>query len=296
MGIFISGFSFVRNAIQYDYPVVESLRSLLGICDEVVVAVGDSEDGTLEAIESIGDPRLRILHTHWEKTEPGWRVFAEQTQLALNACRGVWCIYLQADEVLHERDYETLRRAMEEACLDKRVEAFVLQYYHFYGSYDYIGVGRQWYRREVRIVRNTGDVISWGDAQGFRKQLPNGKCRRLWARQLPVHVYHYGWVRPPYVMMQKLRAQHRFWHDDEWIEHRFPAGEPFDYRSAYAVQRFMGTHPAVMQERIARAQGWTQFFDPSHLPKAPLHIRISDWIEKLTGWRVGEYRNFRLLR
>ncbi|MCS7177658.1 MAG: glycosyltransferase family 2 protein, partial [Candidatus Kapabacteria bacterium] len=176
------------------YPVVESLRSLLPLCDEIIVAVGDSEDGTLEAVESIGAPEIRILPTQWHPTEPGWRILAEQTQIALNACRGHWCIYLQADEVLHERDYETIRQALQENVKDQRVEAFVLRYYHFYGSYDYIGAGRQWYRREVRIVRNTGDVISWGDAQGFRKQLPGGGARPLRARELPAYVYHYGWV------------------------------------------------------------------------------------------------------
>jgi len=293
---FLSGFSFVRNALRYDYPVLESLRSLLPLCDEVVIAVGDSDDGTLEAIRSLGDPKIRILTTTWYPTEPGWRILAEQTQLALDACRGIWCLYLQADEVLHEADYDTIRRALHESTDDPRVEAFVLQYYHFYGSYDYIGWGRQWYRREIRILRNTGDVISWGDAQSFRKRLPGGKTRRLWARQLPVHVYHYGWVRPPQVMLQKLRDFHRLWHDEEWIAHHLPPGELFDYRSAYRVKRFTGSHPAVMQQRIERDRHWTQLFDPQRLPRPPLRIRLSDWLEERTGWRIGEYRNFRLLR
>jgi glycosyltransferase involved in cell wall biosynthesis len=293
---FISGFSFVRNALRYEYPIVESLRSLLPLCDEVIVAVGDSDDGTMEAVQSIGDAKLRIIPTQWLPTEPGWRVLAEQTQIALNACRGIWCIYLQADEVLHECDYDTIRRALIAATEDRRVEAFLLRYYHFYGSYDYIGVGRQWYRREVRIVRNTGAVISWGDAQGFRKQLPTGKTRPLRARELPAYVYHYGWVRSPRAMMEKLRAQHRLWHDEDWIRQHLPPGELFDYRSAYHVRRFPGTHPAVMHERIARSREWTQLFDPTRLPRAPLRIRLSDWLEQLTGWRIGEYRNFRLVR
>ncbi|GBD06239.1 hypothetical protein HRbin21_00023 [bacterium HR21] len=293
---FVSGFSFVRNALLYDYPIVEALRSLLPLCDEVVVAVGDSEDNTLEVVASIADPKLRILQTQWHPTEPGWRIFAEQTQRALNACRGLWCIYLQADEVLHEQDYDTIRWALQQWADDPRVEAFVLRYYHFYGSYDYIGVGRQWYRREIRIVRNTGQVISWGDAQGFRRQLPNGKVRLLRALELPVYVYHYGWVRPPEVMQRKLRAQHRFWHDEEWIDRHVPPGERFEYRSAYRLRRFTGTHPAVMHERIHRAREWTASFTPSRLAPAPFWVRLSDWLEERTGLRLGEYRPFRLLR
>ncbi len=293
----ISGFSFVRNGLRYGYPVVESLRSLLPLCDELVVAVGNSDDGTREAIAAIGSPKLRILDTVWDDSvQPRWRVLAQQTQIALDACRGDWCIYLQADEVLHEQDYQTILQAIRQADRQRHVEALVLWYYHFYGSYDYIGVGRQWYRREVRILRNTGQVISWGDAQGFRKRLPNGRTALLRARQIPAYVYHYGWVRPPEVMLQKLRDFHRLWHDEEWIAQHLPPGELFDYRSAYAVRRFEGTHPSVMHERIAQAQSWAAAFDPTRLPRAPLRIRLSDWLEQLTGWRIGEYRNFRLVR
>ena len=46
----VCGFSFIRNAVKYDYPIVESIRSILPICDKFVVAVGNSEDNTLQLI------------------------------------------------------------------------------------------------------------------------------------------------------------------------------------------------------------------------------------------------------
>ena len=46
----VSGFSFIKNALIYDFPIVEAIKSILPICDEFVVAVGESDDDTLELI------------------------------------------------------------------------------------------------------------------------------------------------------------------------------------------------------------------------------------------------------
>src|SRR3990167_3765376 len=64
----VSGFTFVRNVVKYDYPVVESIRSILPIVDEFIVNVGRCEDGTLELIRSIGDPKIKIVESVWDET------------------------------------------------------------------------------------------------------------------------------------------------------------------------------------------------------------------------------------
>lgn len=42
--------------MYYDYPFREAIRSILPLCDEFVVAVGDSTDGTREAVLAL-DPQ-----------------------------------------------------------------------------------------------------------------------------------------------------------------------------------------------------------------------------------------------
>jgi hypothetical protein len=292
----ISGFSFVRNAVIYDFPLEESLRSLVPLCDDVVVAVGRSDDETLELVRGI-DSRVRAIETVWDDAlRQGGRVYAQQTDVALAACDGDWCIYLQADEVLHEGDYDLIRSEIARADADPNVDALLFRYLHFYGSYDYIGGGRQWYRREIRAFRNTGDVLSWGDAQGFRRRAANGDAVQLRARQTEARVFHYGWVKPPEIQGRKQRTAHRYWHDDEWIAQNLPSEDWFDYGSAFDLRRYSGGHPAVMSERIARSQVWAGRFDPRKLKPKPLMIRLTDWIEDRTGWRIGEYRNFTEVR
>jgi glycosyltransferase involved in cell wall biosynthesis len=288
----LSGISFIRNGIELGYPFIEAISTLSALCDEVVVAVGQSRDGTREALLDAGLPNLRIIDTQWDETNrSGGAELARQTNIAIRHARGQWCLYLQGDELIHEDDFALLRQELERASRDARVEALLFRWLHFYGSYEYIGVGRQWYRREIRAVRNTGLVLSWGDAQGFRTRDERGRIRKLRARQTDVRIFHYGWVRPPRAMRAKHQALNRLYHDDRWLEEHPPSAGDFP-TICYELARYQGTHPAIMRERIERDRQWTAYFDPTIRPRKPPLVAISDWIERLTGWRIGEYRNF----
>ena len=59
--MFVSGFTIVRNAVKYDYPVVASIQSLLPLCDEVIVLIGNSEDETEQLIQSIDSAKIKII-------------------------------------------------------------------------------------------------------------------------------------------------------------------------------------------------------------------------------------------
>jgi hypothetical protein len=172
----LSGFTIVRNAVKLDFPIVPAIRSVLEVCDEVVVNVGKSEDETRDLVASIADPRVRILDTDWDFTKKNIMLSIE-TQRAMEACRGTWGIYIQADEVLHERGAHILKQKVAEWDRDKRVEGLLVQYLHFYGGFDRIATSRRWYRREVRCIRLGGgrggelggrDIRPYQGAQGFR--------------------------------------------------------------------------------------------------------------------------------
>ncbi|MCI1187551.1 glycosyltransferase family 2 protein [Hymenobacter sp. DH14] len=288
----VVGFTFVRNAIKYDYPVLESINSLLPLCDEVVVAVGNSDDGTLALIQGIGSPKIRIIETVWDDTlREGGRVLAVETDKALAAvpADADWAIYLQADEVLHEADYPAIRAGMERWKDDKAVEGLLLNYRHFYGSYDYVGDSYRWYRREIRIVRPGIGVQSYRDAQGFRR----ADNRKLRVKLLDATVHHYGWVKPPAAMQRKQETFNKLWHSDEWVAQHVAPAEEFDYSQVDSLQRFTGTHPATMQPRID-AQNWRFDHDMSR-NRYRFKDRFKQTLERLTGYRLGEYKNYELL-
>lgn len=286
----LSGFTFVRNAIRFDYPVVEAITSILPLCDDFVVAVGNSDDGTRALIESIGSEKIRIIDTVWDDTlRVGGKVLALETDKAFAAipAESTWAFYIQADEVVHERYHDAIRQSLERWSDDPQIEGLLFDYVHFYGSYDFIGDSRKWYRKEVRIIRNDKQIHSWMDAQGFRK---NGQKLKV----APAHgsVYHYGWVKPPENQQAKMESFHKYWHTDSWIEKMVPKTSAFDYSNIDALARFHGTHPKVMQERIAKIN-WEFPYDPSRR-RLSLKNRFLHLIEKITGWRAGEYRNYKL--
>ncbi len=291
--MFVSGFTFVRNAIKFDYPVVEAILSILPICDEVIVAVGNSDDDTLGLIQGINSPKIKIIETVWDDSlRKGGQVLAVETNKALAAVSpdADWCFYIQGDEVVHEQYLTTIKQAMQDNLNDPQVEGLLFKYLHFYGSYQYVADAQRWYRQEIRIIRNQKNITSYRDAQGFRT-IDDKKLNVKW---IEAYIYHYGWVKSPEIQKEKMKSSINFWTtDEESIQIKKQYDESFDYAGIDSLTTFAGTHPAVMQARLERVN-WQFDFDIRE-KKLSLKNRFRTWIEKLTGWRIGEYRNYRIV-
>lgn len=288
----ISGFTFVRNAIKYDYPVVESITSILPVVDEFVVSVGNSEDNTLQMIKSIASPKIKIIHSVWDDTlREGGKVLAVETDKAFAqiAADSDWAFYLQADEVVHEKYHETILREAKKYLNAPKVEGLLFKYLHFYGTYDYVGATRRWYNREIRIIRNDKNIHSYRDAQGFRK---NGE--KLKVKLIDAYIYHYGWVKSPQQQKHKVEDFHIYWSKDQEAQFKKEQHELFDYmKDADILRKFDETHPAVMQKRI-HEKSWNIQFDLSR-KKLSFTDTILYKIEKWTGKRLFDYKNYKII-
>jgi len=288
----VSGFTFIRNAVKYDYPIREAILSILPLCDEVIVMLGNSEDETRNLLESIGDNRIKIFDSNWDDTlREGGRVLAEETNKALDKIspESDWAFYIQGDEVFHEHGIEAVKDAMIKYKDNKSVEGLLFNYRHFYGSYDYVGNSRKWYRKEIRVIKNDKAIRSYKDAQGFKKS-----NKKLFVKPVYAFIHHYGWVKPPKAMQAKQESFHKLWHDDAWMKENVIAAKEFDYSNIDSLALFKGTHPKVMQERIAR-QNWKFSFDPTQ-KKMSFISKLVHVVEELLGWRIGEWKNYKLLK
>jgi glycosyltransferase involved in cell wall biosynthesis len=289
----VTGFTIVRNGVKFDYPFIESVKSVLPLCDEMVVAVGNSEDETLEMVRGIESSKIRIIQTVWDDSlREGGRVLAVETDKAKAAISADtdWCIYIQADEVLHEKDYPAIRKAMEENLDNKRIDGLLFDHLNFYGSFDYIADSRKWQYKQIRIIRNDKAITSFRDAISFMK---NGK--RLKVKKTDATVYHYGWVKKPEAMQKKLETFNKMWHDDEWMEKNFRKVEEFDYSNIDSLSHFTGTHPEVMHERIKK-MNWEFSFDPTKGIKLTPRLRFLNWLEKKWGIEIGKFRTYKIIR
>src|ERR1700752_1294189 len=288
----LSGFTIVRNAIKLDFPIVPAIKSVLEVCDEVVVNVGRSEDDTRDLVASVRDPRVRIIDTEWDFTKKNIMLSIE-TQRAMDACRGQWGIYIQADEVLHERGAHLLKEKVAEWDADPRVEGLLVKYLHFYGGFDQTATSRRWYRREVRCVRLGKDIRPYQGAQGFRV---GPDYRKIQARVTGAEMFHYGWARPAKAIKEKLEISKTIY---PWAKERVERdiqarGGALEWIPL--LKTFHGGHPAAAREWIAaRAVDPERVIGPMKLKPEHVRFYISDWIERLTGARVFEFRNYVLI-
>ena len=262
----VSGFSIIRNARKFGYPVIEAISSILPVCDELIVNVGKSDDDTLDLIRSIASDKVKIIEQEWDLSlRSGGELLARETNRALDQCKGDWCFYIQADEVLHEQYLPVVREEMEKEIDNVHMEGFEFGYKHFYGSYDYYQDNfRQWYIRGTRIIRRNLEIVSWGDGMDFRRR--DGSA--LHTKRMNAEIYHYGWVRPPHTMIQKNLALHAMYHTDEEIHQDMESiQKPYD--DLGHLKRFSSSHPRMMAERIAISR-WD--FD------AKINDQLPDWL------------------
>ncbi|MGL5959890.1 MAG: glycosyltransferase [Bacteroidales bacterium] len=306
----ISGFTIVKNAVQLDFPALESIQSLLPLVDEMIIVLGKSEDNTADIVKSIDSPKVKIIETVWdtEKYPLHGNVYASQTDIALKACTGDWCVYIQADEVLHENAIPIIRQTCEKELHNAKVEGLLLEYVHIYGDYEhYIDKLHFGYPLEIRIVRNLPEIHSWRDAQSFRK-IPNfdyinysqkkGTHKLRVKRICDAEIFHYGWSRDPRAMVKKMVDMHNVYHEEKReVEQNY-----YDYGNLLQFPLFKKKHPSVMEHRVKQCN-WKHLlrYGGTKSRKGKLFglkYRIVGFIEKLLGNRqtIGGLKNYILLK
>ena len=289
----ISGFTFIRNGNFLGYPFVASIRSLLPLCDEVVVNVPRSTDGTLESVKAIGDPKIRVLKSNWDENErAGDPVLRRHTDLALEQCTGDWCVYIQGDEVLHEDGIPAMRAAMERELKNPVVQGLLVDYTHFYGSFWTYACSFGWYPQEVRVVRRDPAIRASGGAQGFRTT-DNQKLR---VKNSGGHYFHYGHALRPDAARRKCSNLASIYSNDQAVN-EFAARPARFYEEDHKVKPFTGTHPAVMS-KIVEAADWT--YNSRNLLirfRRKYFWKDVAWlINQCTGLTLGVHRNYRLIK
>lgn len=313
----ISGFSMARNADKLYYPLREAILSVLPIVDEFVVAIGkgDADDHTLEIIAGIGDTKVKVIETEWDIDKyPRGMENAHQTDIARSHCTGDWLLYLQADEVIQEKYLPEIVDKCRQHLNDGEVEGMILKYRHFWGDYGHYQKSHHWYSREIRIIRNDPDIHSWESAQSFRR-IPDfdglnyrrqENTFKLKVVELDAYIHHYGWVRPPGLMIRKTKSLdtiHKGASEVERLERENYF--TFDYGPLNMLAEFKEAHPAVMSDWIARFN-WEEQLQYSGKPGKNRRPHVHEQFRyRLMGWikrnipgagTLGEFRNYILLK
>jgi glycosyltransferase involved in cell wall biosynthesis len=268
----ISGFTFIRNGVELGFPFEASIRSLLPLVDEFVVGVGKSNDDTLARIHAIGSPKIRVIETIWnERMADRGFVYAQQKMIAQYACTGDWAFYLEGDELLHQAELANIRASVDQHHANPSVEALVFDYFHFYGTPEFVANSPAWYRRECRLIRNT--IRSYApDGQYWLITSDHKKGRNPQAALANAHIYHYGWVRSNEAMQKKMEQVSKFWsHGAPTIRY-----SQFD---AQVLHPFTGTHPELIKPWLESSAEKSFTIDPDY--KLSKREKRHRWLMKL---------------
>ena len=240
------GFTLLRNGVKYDYSFKESLDSLAPIVEKTYLALDPGTDSTEAELKKL--PNIQIIPSKWDMSLQKGLVLSVETNKSLEALRAdhgeeleAWGIYLQADEVLHEDDYEILKSDIKIA-QSEGYDAISFRYLHFWQTHHHVAISKKWYPNEIRAIKLKSKIESWGDAQGFRLY---HKVYESEAR-----IFHYGHVREQSSYQEKMRDMGLLYHAASVSEERLAKGLK-DARKNKCVLYF-GTHPKVMKERILR--------------------------------------------
>lgn len=290
----ISGFTYVRNGFEYQYPFIASIKSLLPIVEELIVVVGNSSDGTRKAIEELEEEKIRIVDSIWDNSlRSGGKLFAEQSNIGVRNATGDWLIHLQADEVLMEDSRNKILQCIQDADSNENIDGILFPFLHFWGDYNHIRNTRRTHRFEVRAFKNNRNILSFRDSQGFRKYGKKRNGEKLKVIKTKSVVFHYSYSRNPRIMKKKANYFKRFWHSDAWIK-RETNQDLFDFNLVDKLNVYNGSHPKYMKE-IINNKDWEFNYNPSK-SNMKFKDRILNAIEKMTKYRLFEYKNYILIK
>jgi len=258
----ISGYTHVFNAESGQYPYIESIKSMLGFCDEVIVVDGESTDGTVEKIKALDDPRVILKTRKWDWDEPGMDGMQKAYGRAM--CSGDFLWQQDVDEVVHEDDYNKVRQLVKR--FPKGVELVHLPVVELWGDSKTVRTDRHSWKwrlsrndfkithgiaKHAQVKDETGklyakkgmsdgceyvDIMTHEyiphagfytrELEGLRQSDPQeyGNVMNMLFEELP-SVYHYSWANIP----RKIKNFKQFWnkcwsnlYHDEQPEDRFP--------------------------------------------------------------------------
>ena len=284
----VSAFTFIKNGQILGYPFLESIQSILPIVDEFVINVGESEDETLSLIQSIDNPKVRIIESKWNDgmKDRGY-VYGQQKMIAQFNCTGDWLFYIEGDEVYHENDLDKIRDSMKLHLNDSSVEALVFDFYHFYGNANSYLDSPGWYRSEARVIKSS--IRSYAPDGLFWLVLDrNKKGRYPKAKKIDAHCYHYGWVRSEEQMNLKSQKVQKYWGKSH---------NKIDYSQMdqSIIKEFHRSHPKAIAQWLPKNSVLYQVDDKYQLNKKQKKHRLMIMLENIFGIELSK-KHYKLIK
>lgn len=178
------GFMVLKNGIRLGYPFIEAVTSVLSVVDAFLVIDHGSDDNTWETLQDFSklNRKIHLERASWPQKSSCGSSIAVATNNGLKCCLKKWpnihkILYLQADEVFHEKDLKNLGEMFPN---EFRASSF--HFLHFRNGFDHV-ISNPTYQRAIRIISPGARSIL--DGYNFENAGKTGNSH--------VTIFHVGW-------------------------------------------------------------------------------------------------------
>src|SRR5690606_173559 len=192
------GATYAWYAISQDFCIIVTLECLNELCDSGVIVFGGT-DGTpaliLKWLEDKPNWKyLEISEDQWLSVK-GREKLSHFSNIAIANLETDYVFYLQADEILHESCFESVRELINfgaESYMCKRINLWATPYHHLNVPQERKPVSTEIIRLAKREYRCVDDAESIG--------VPSCDIANVDA----IRIYHMGFVRDKYKHLDKI--------------------------------------------------------------------------------------------
>jgi len=153
-----SGFMIIKNGVIQGYPFIEAVLSALPICDEFLISEGYSSDETWKLLCKLQDKypdKIKLFRDNWRGKVWKGEIIASMSNVLKRRCKGEYCLYVQANEIIHESTTKEIRNLLK---FYPNVEIFLLPFFNIVGDKFLFDI-----QFRKRLVKNLDYIIVKGD-------------------------------------------------------------------------------------------------------------------------------------
>lgn len=168
MSIRISIFTTITNPTENQYAWEEALNNYLSFADEVIVVDGESNDGTKQDILIYQGMRekLKVIFSHWPQDKWDWSELPKHINLGFEQCTGDVAIKMDIDYLIHEKDFEYLRKRLELLVKNKFVLGSFIKFNVVnrelgYQKVEVANVVNMKFKKQIAFGRNMDKETDW---------------------------------------------------------------------------------------------------------------------------------------
>lgn len=111
--MFISFFCIATEPLKNKYPILESIKSILPLADEIVVILGRDEEESARRIRDL-DKKVKIYKTDLWPIDWSYDVMTYHFDYGLKKCQGDFCVKFDIDYIFKYEDGFKLDKVLKE--------------------------------------------------------------------------------------------------------------------------------------------------------------------------------------